>query len=378
MKIYIVRPGDSLYAIARRFGVSVNRLVYDNQIADPDRIAVGRALVIDDGSPGGTLGRTEAAGYAYPTIRESVLNESLPALTYLLPFTWRVEADGGLVPPGGRDLVTPAWAAGVAPLMSVANTVPGGGFSREVTAAVLNDPAARERMIREITAAVDANSYYGVVLDLEYVGRADRDAFSAFTRDLAAALHPMGAVLGVALAPKTSADQKGTLYEGHDYRAQGEAADFLYLMTYEWGYLYGQPMAVSPIGGVRSVLDYAVTEVPPEKLVMGLSNYGYDWTLPWRQGVPAKLLSNPEAANLADRERVAIQYDTAAQAPWFRYRDDAGALHEVWFEDARSIRARLRLVPEYGLRGIFWWNMNRLFRAGLLTYASLFDTAKIF
>ena len=78
MKIYIVRPGDSLYAIARRFGVSVNRLVYDNQIADPDRIAVGRALVIDDGSPGGTLGRTEAAGYAYPTIRESVLNESLP------------------------------------------------------------------------------------------------------------------------------------------------------------------------------------------------------------------------------------------------------------------------------------------------------------
>ena len=155
MKIYIVRPGDSLYAIARRFGVSVNRLVYDNQIADPDRIAVGRALVIDDGSPGGTLGRTEAAGYAYPTIRESVLNESLPALTYLLPFTWRVEADGGLVPPGGRDLVAPAWASGAAPLMSVANTVPGGGFSREVTMIDDGFTADPSRFVTEICIPVE-------------------------------------------------------------------------------------------------------------------------------------------------------------------------------------------------------------------------------
>ncbi|MCI6646671.1 MAG: LysM peptidoglycan-binding domain-containing protein, partial [Oscillospiraceae bacterium] len=84
MKLYIVRPGDSLYAIAHRFGVGVDGIVYDNQIEDPNRIAVGRALVIRDRGPNGIWGQTESAGYAYPTIRESVLRESLPALTYLL------------------------------------------------------------------------------------------------------------------------------------------------------------------------------------------------------------------------------------------------------------------------------------------------------
>ena len=73
-----------------------------------------------------------------------------------------------------------------------------------------------------------------------------------------------------------------------------------------------------------------------------------------------------------------IQYDETSQAPWFQYRDDAGTLHVVWFEDPRSIRARLRLIPEYGLRGIFWWNINQLFRPGYLMYESLFDTVKVF
>ena len=46
MKIYIVRRGDSLYSISRRFGVSADTLIYDNQIADPSRLAVGQTLAI--------------------------------------------------------------------------------------------------------------------------------------------------------------------------------------------------------------------------------------------------------------------------------------------------------------------------------------------
>jgi spore germination protein len=206
----------------------------------------------------------------------------------------------------------------------------------------------------------------------------DREAYNQFSRRLAELLHRVGAVLGVALAPKISPDQSGLLYEAHDYRAQGEAADFIYLMTYEWGYLYGPPMAVSPINQVRRVLDYAITEIPPGKIMMGMSNYGYNWTLPWRQGTAAKLISNVYAADLAAARRVEIQYDETSQAPWFQYRDDAGTMHVVWFEDPRSIRARLRLIPEYGLRGIFWWNVNQLFRPGYLMYESLFDTVKVF
>ena len=269
-------------------------------------------------------------------------------------------------------------AQNVAPLMSIANLKDEGGFSSDIAHAVLTNQAAQDNLIRGILNALNRYSYYGVVLDFEYVYSFDREAYNQFSRRLADILHRVGAVLGVALAPKISPDQSGLLYEAHDYRAQGEAADFIYLMTYEWGYMYGPPMAVSPINQVRRVLDYAITEIPPGKIMMGMSNYGYNWTLPWRQGTAAKLVSNVNAANLAAARRVEIQYDETSQAPWFQYRDDAGTLHVVWFEDPRSIRARLRLIPEYGLRGIFWWNINQLFRPGYLMYESLFDTVKVF
>ena len=58
---------------------------------------------------------------------------------------------------------------------------------------------------------------------------------------------------------------------------------------------------------------------------------------------------------------VEIQFDTSAQSPWFRYTDENGRSHEVWFEDARSIQAKLALISEYGLSGAGYWNMMRPF-----------------
>ena len=41
------------------------------------------------------------------------------------------------------------------------------------------------------------------------------------------------------------------------------------------------------------------------------------------------------------------------------YYDEQGREHEVWFEDARSVRAKLDLVPLYGLRGVSYWNIMK-------------------
>ena len=69
--------------------------------------------------------------------------------------------------------------------------------------------------------------------------------------------------------------------------------------SYEWGYTYGAPQAVSPVNRIRRVLDYAVTVMPAGKIMMGFSNYAYDWTLPWKQGTAARVLSNAGALELA-------------------------------------------------------------------------------
>lgn len=378
MKIYVVRPGDSLYAIARRYGVSVDTLVYDNQIANPAKLVVGQTLVIPDGTPGGALGEIEVNAYAYPHIREDTLSETLPYLTYLTPFTWKTDADGALTPADGDRLLQAAYAANVAPLLSVANLRPEGGFSSDIAHAVLTNEAAQDTLIEGITDAVRREDYYGVVIDFEYIYGFDRDSYTQFLQRLADTLHPLGAPLAAALAPKTGADQEGLLYTAHDYPAIGKIVDFVIIMTYEWGYTYGPPMAVSPVDQIRRVLQYAVEAIPAGKILMGFSNYGYNWTLPWQQGTAAAAIGNANAVSLAVANNAEILFDTTAQAPYFYYNDAEGRRHVVWFEDARSVKARLSLVSEFGLRGISWWTIDRLFRQGLLTQASLYTPAKLF
>lgn len=147
--------------------------------------------------------------------------------------------------------------------------------------------------------------------------------------------------------------------------------------SYEWGYTYSAPQAVSPVNRVRRVLEYAVTQIPAGKILMGFSNYGYSWKLPWRQGDAAKVISNSAAMNLAVSVGAELKFDQSAQAPFFSYTDSAGQRHAVWFEDVRSVQARLQLVKEFGLAGISIWTINQLFRPGLLLLQSMYSVEKL-
>lgn len=133
-------------------------------------------------------------------------------------------------------------------------------------------------------------------------------------------------------------------------------------------------MAVAPLGEVRAVLDYAVTELAPEKIFLGIPLYGYDWTLPFAEGeTRAESLSPVQAVERALRYGAAIEYDEASQAPHYRYSDHSGHEHAVWFEDARSIEAKLRLADEYGLQGVGYWSLMREFPQNWAVLTALFD-----
>jgi len=151
------------------------------------------------------------------------------------------------------------------------------------------------------------------------------------------------------------------LYEAHDYQAHGEIVDFIVLMTYEWGWAGGRPLAIAPINKVKQVLDYAITEIPPEKMMMGVPLYGRDWRIPWQQGTFARTVSPFEAVQLAEKYQVQIQYHPTYQSPYFRYTDETGQAHEVWFEDARSVQVKYDTVKAYNLRGVSYWVLGSPF-----------------
>lgn len=135
-------------------------------------------------------------------------------------------------------------------------------------------------------------------------------------------------------------------------------------------------MAVAPLFQVRKVIDYAITEIPKEKIRMGIPNYGYDWPLPFEKGVTkAKTIGTVEAVQIAIAHGVEILYDETAQSPYFYY-EEAGIRHEVWFEDVRSMLAKFNLIKEYDLNGAGYWQIMRLFRANWVLLADQFSIAK--
>ncbi|NBI65453.1 LysM peptidoglycan-binding domain-containing protein [Pseudoflavonifractor sp. 60] len=408
MDIHVVQPGDTIYRLAQQYGVPMERLLQDNQLPDPSRLVVGQTIVVQypelthtvksgdslysiaqmhgvtvsqlfrnnpvlqgrdliypgqvivvryQGEPRGGL---TVNAYAYPYIDRSLFRSTLPYLSQLTPFTYRFDGDD-LIPLQDEFLVNTALQSRVVPVFHLSNLDDQEQFSGELAHELLTDPEDQRDLIEEILETVDRRGYRWVDVDFEGVRPEDSTAYAQFLARLRQALTSRGLPLTAALVAKTSANQPGRLYEGIDYRLISQSVDFALLMTYDWGNLSGPPMAVAPLPQVRQVVQYALTEFSPNQLFLGIPNYGYDWTLPYRPGSRARSVSNVEAVQLAWNRRVSIRYDEQAQAPWFRYVDDQGAEHEVWFEDARSIQAKLNLAFDSNLYGVGYWNLDRPF-----------------
>ena len=374
-KTYIVRRGDTLGSIAAQNGTTVMQLWQNNpQLGGTDRIQPGQMLVL---SYGNKLGRFAVNGYAYPSIDLRVLRRTLPYLTYLSVFSVGFDNAGRILPFSAELLVRMARQYQVKPLLVLTTLGEDGQFSGERAHRLLNNPTARAALIENLAQVLAMQGFAGVDIDFEYVPPEDADAYAAFVRSVRERLSPAGYTVFAALAPKTSAAQQGLLYEAHDYAALGSAADYALLMTYEWGYALSAPMAVAPINKVEQVVRFAVSQVPPDKLFMGIPNYGYDWTLPYVQGQSrARSLGNVQAVEQAIQVGAPIRYDDTAQSPHYNYWRDR-AEHEVWFEDARSVRAKLALAGEYQLTGVSIWNIMRYFPQLWLVLNSLYDIEKL-
>lgn len=375
-KYHWLEAGETIYQLSIRYNVPMEEILQINQIADPKQLQIGERIYI----PPAPRPVKEVAAYLDPEITgtRSVaeVNKVGTHLTYLNIFSYRINPDGTLTPPLDEPVIQAAYQHRIAPLMVITN-IAEDGFSRELVTEFLTNESAQERLLTEAISIMDEKGYLGLDFDLEYLGKENRERYNQFLRKAAVRLRERGYLLSSALAPKYFAEQQGVLYEGHDYAAHGEIHDLVFIMTYEWGWIGGPPMAVAPLDQVRQVMQFAVSQIPSEKLMMGIPLYGYDWTLPYDPDRRARVISPQEAIEIASRYGVAIQFDPVAQSPFFYYIDESGSEHVVWFEDARSIQAKFNLVKELGLRGFFYWVLGRDFPQNWLLVQDNFIVSKI-
>lgn len=287
---------------------------------------------------------------------DSVL-ENIEIIDEVSPFWYAPDAEGNveLSDPQhttvDRMMVRYLQEQGIRVIPTITN-LRSGDWDPEVVGEVLADDARMEAHVRNIVDLVIAEGYDGIDLDYESLRARDRDPYSAFLRELSAALHAEDKLLTSSVHPKTSDEGVDERNVAQDFEVIGETNDQVRVMTYDYSWDTSPPGPVAPAEWVEEVIAWTVTQIPREKVVLGVVLLGYDWVDGHGETVDYYM-----AMSRARQEGAEIQR-ADDESPWYTYTDQSSREHEVWFEDAASISSKLRLIREYDLGGVFAWRLG--------------------
>jgi spore germination protein len=423
MIIHTVEPNETIYSLAEMYGVSAERLMLDNQINAPNQMVVGESLavmlpretyVIQEGDslesiaavhgvtamqilrnnpqlsdrlylyPGDEIvirftDETSASisvnGYAFPFIDRTILRKNLPYLTYLTVFYYRITNEGDIVNIDDQEVINIAKAYGVAPIMSISTLTTTGDADVEAAHSIITDNDKQETLIKSVLDNMKAKGYYGLNIDMQNIPMEDKQLYVDFITNISGRVRQEGYYVIITLTPRTFPTETGIMYQGPEYATLGQLTDNTMLLSYEWGHAHS-PQPALPITAVRALLDYSVTQIPAEKINIGLPTIGYVWQLPFIPGYTlANAITHDSALTLANEVGAIVQRDTASEAPYFTYTTDSEYI--VWFRDVRSTAALLALVEEYGLNGIGIWNTMQFAPSLWFLVNAQFDIRKV-
>ncbi len=353
-RTYTVKEGDTLGSIAQTNEIPIIQLLRNNpEIYDEVTIYPGEELVISYE----TNKNINVMGYTSVFIQEEILRKTLPSLTYLTILNYRVDPSGNIQDIYDTEVIKMALEYNVTPIMFVSSMSDSGRGSYAATHSILNSTDIQEKLIDNMLMIMKAKGYMGVNLSFIQILQGDLDAYAEFVARVRERLNQEGYVVFVTLSPNTLKFQIGYPYTEPYFEEIGKASNFVILITYLWQEGHINQLYQTTSYYLKVYLDFVMTQIPPEKIMLGLTRIAYDWELPYIEGETIGApLSNSSAMDLANQIGSTIEFDEVTQTPYFYY-NISGAEHYVWFKDVRSVEAILRLVDDYGLYGIAIWNI---------------------
>ncbi len=424
MEIYVVQKGDTIEAIAEKYGVPLERLIEDNGLPNPFNLVVGQSIVIvypeqqytvQEGDtiesisnanqisvrqlyrnnifltdrdyiyPGETLviryggkrGSITTNGYANPFISQDVLKRTLPYLSYLTIFGYRFTEEGEVIAPEDEVMIQLAKDYGVAPIMLLSSLTLQGVGNFDVSYNIIYSKQKTDSLIENIITLLRAKGLYGVNFIYTFLTAEREDAYNRFTESLSERLGQEGFKLIISIPPLMMIEGSTITFERIDYTRIGQLADQVIVMEYNWGYNFNPPVPAASLNTLQTFLNYISVFIPKEKLIIGLPLIGYVWQLPYFIGVTkANSISTEDAIILAMDTGSEISFDEVSQTPYFAFTTEPEGVPKnyiVWFVDARSIAALLDLVEEYKAPGIAIWNIMSYFQQMWLIINTQFE-----
>jgi len=229
----------------------------------------------------------------------------------------------------------------------------GSTWDSDLVIRVIDDKNLRSKHISNIVKKIEALDFDGVTIDYEEVKVSQKDNFSVFIKELALALHKNAKILAVALHPKSEDFGNG---EFQDWEVLAYDADHLNIMAYgeHWDESSAGPIA--SIEWVEKIIKYSQSlSITPSKFILGIPLYGFDWNKD--NDSSAEGLTYEDVQNLLVKFDKNEQWDAKSSSPYFFYEED-GNTHEVWFENSRSVMAKMELAKKAGFGGVTFWRLG--------------------
>jgi len=224
---------------------------------------------------------------------------------------------------------------------------------------VLRDPAKRQNYVASAEKMISETKADGIVVDLEALDEDTEQGLTSLIRDLAARLHPEGKLVIISVMSKTSGTSE-SWYDEYNYHDLSQYADYIQIMSYDKHSSASAPGPVAPLDWVRKVMSYAVTQIPSEKILMGMPYYGRTWR-PNGSGWSSKSFGWAAATQTAAQFGATITRETTLTdpigIPTFKYVDEDGYNRTAYFDDRLSWGTKLDLLDAYSLGGTGAWSM---------------------
>lgn len=265
--------------------------------------------------------------------------------------TYNVGSTGVLTGTIPADQLSYAKANGILPILAVINSE-GSGFSSAVAQSILTNTTYKQAFLNNLLNAALANGYGGVNIDFESVPYTLRAQYTSFISELKTLMSANGLKTTVAVPAKTSDSPTNSWSGAYDYTALGAIADKVCIMTYDEHGSWGAAGPVASYSWVNSVINFAVTVIPKEKILMGLAGYGYDWA-----STGNKALSLPQIDTLIATYGGTVTFDSVSKTPTYTY-VVSGVNHVIWFENYQSIALKCDIVNTYNIGGVCMWRLG--------------------
>ncbi|MFJ5762688.1 glycosyl hydrolase family 18 protein [Neobacillus sp. NPDC093182] len=351
IRSYQIKTGDQIRVLAQRFRTDISTILAANPGVKPNQLFVGQMIHI----PSPIKLEIATLGFIVPSGESAVLSilDSLAGqLTYLAVVAYSFTTEGyayNLIEDSA--IVARSKQLNITPLLMIRNFT-GVDFSAELAGHVLANPVYRRNLVQSIVNLTKQRGFGGVSIDFEFIPPPQRNDFNVFLRDLKNALGEL--ILHVNVHAKTEDIPTNRIIGAYDYAAIGTIADFVAVMTIDYGYPGGPPDPIAPIWWMEQVVQYSITQINPRKLQIALPLYGYDKVVGTNV---TRAMSVVSAQNQAISTGSPIQFDQRSMSPWYRHWS-AGAEQVVWFEDIRSFIEKYRLIDVYQLSGTTFWQIS--------------------